>query len=71
MHQEVGRAAAADAPDTPMVRLCRLLDAEGLLETTELAAPGDRTRAAELLAFREAVPDAVNRRVGLAKRTGR
>jgi len=69
VHQEVGRAAAADAPDTPMVRLCRLLDAEGLLETTELAAPGDRTRAAELLAFREAVPDAVNRRVGLAKRT--
>ena len=69
VHQEVGRAAAADAPDTPMVRLCRLLDAEGLLETTELAAPGDRTRAAELLAFREAVPDAVNRRVGIAKRT--
>ena len=69
VHQEVGRAAAADAPDTPMVRLCRLLDAEGLLETTELAAPGDRTRAAELLAFREAVPEAVNRRVGLAKRT--
>ena len=69
VHQEVGCAAAADAPDTPIVRLCRLLDAEGLLETTELAAPGERTRAAELLAFREAVPDAVNRRVGIAKRT--
>ncbi len=69
VHQEVGRAAAADAPDTPIVRLCRLLDAEGLLETTELAAPGDRTRAAELLAFREAVPDAVNRRIGVTTRT--
>ena len=69
VYQEVSRAAAADAPDTPIVRLCRLLDAEGLLEATELAAPGDRTRAAELLAFREAVPEAVNRRVGIAKRT--
>ncbi len=69
VHQEVGLAASAEAPDTPIVRLCRLLDAEGLLQATELAAPGDRTRAAELLAFREAVPEAVNRRVGIAKRT--
>ena len=69
VHQELGRAAATDAPDTPIGRLCGLLDAEGLLETTELAAPGDRTRAAELCALREAVPDAVNRRVGIAKRT--
>ena len=69
VHLELGLAASAEAPDTPIVRLCRLLDAEGLLETTELAAPGDRTRAAELLAFREAVPEAVNRRVGIAKRT--
>ena len=69
VHQEVGLATTADAPDTPIVRLCRLLDAEGLLETTELAAPGDRSRAAELLAFREAVPEAVNRRVSIAKRT--
>jgi D-lactate dehydrogenase (cytochrome) len=69
VHQEVGRATAVDAPDTPIVQLCRLLDAEGLLETTELAAPRDATRAAELLAFREAVPEAVNRRVGIAKRT--
>ena len=69
IYQEVGRAASAEAPDTPIVRLCRLLDAEGLLEATELAAPGDHARAAELLAFREAAPEAVNRRVGIAKRT--
>ena len=69
VHQEVGHAATADAPNTPIVRLCRLLDAEGLLETTELVAPSDRTRAAALLAFREAVPEAVNRRVGIARRT--
>jgi D-lactate dehydrogenase (cytochrome) len=69
VHQEVGLAATADAPDTPIVHLCRLLDAEGLLDATQLAAPGDDTRAAEMLAFREAVPEAVNRRVGIAKRT--
>ena len=68
IHQEVGLAAAADAPETPIVCLCRLLEAEGLLHVTELAAPDDRTRAQELLAFREAVPEAVNRRIGIAKR---
>ena len=69
VHEEVGLAALPDAPDTPTVRLCRLLDAEGLLESTELVAPGDHTRAAQLLAFREAAPEAVNRLVGIAKRT--
>jgi len=69
IHEEVGLAGSTEPPDTPIVRLCRLLDAEGLLDATELAAPGDRTRAAELLAFREAVPEAVNRRIGIARRT--
>jgi D-lactate dehydrogenase (cytochrome) len=69
VYDEIGLAASAAAPDTPIVRLCRLLEAERLLETTELAAPGDRARAAELRAFREAVPDAVNRLVGIAKST--
>jgi len=32
-----------------------------------MAVPGDRSRAAQLLALREAVPEAVNRRVGIAK----
>ncbi|HJN43908.1 MAG: FAD-binding oxidoreductase [Vicinamibacterales bacterium] len=68
MYAEVGLAASPQAPDTPIVRLCRLLEADGLLEATELAAPGDRTRAAALLALREAVPEAVNRRIGIAKR---
>lgn len=67
VHHEVGLAASPEAPDTPIVRLCRLLGEEGLLDATELAVPGDGTRARELLAFREAVPEAVNRRVGVAK----
>ena len=69
VHQDVGLAPSVEAPDSPIVRLCRLLEAEALLEATELALPGDHTRATELLAFREAVPDAVNRRVGIAKHT--
>ena len=40
-----------------------------MLERTELALPGDRRRAAELLAVREAVPAGVNQRISTAKRT--
>ncbi len=64
---EIGRAAQPDAPDTPLVRFCRALDAAGVLEHVQLAVPGDRRRAAQLFAFREAVPEAVNRRVGQAQ----
>lgn len=68
LHTQVGLAGSAGAPDTPVVRLCQLLASEGLLDTTELVSPDDRTRAGKLFALREAVPDAVNRRVGIAKR---
>jgi D-lactate dehydrogenase (cytochrome) len=64
---EIGSAADADAPDTPLVRFSRLLAGAGVLDVAQLAVPGDRTRALQLLAVREAVPAAVNRRVGLAK----
>ena len=66
---EVGRAVDADPPDTPVVRFCRLLaSTRGVdLDAIEIAAPGDRSRAAQLLAIREAVPTAVNHRVALAK----
>ena len=69
VHEQIGLAASAPASAGPIVALCRLLDAEGLLDRTELAAPGETARAADLLAFREAVPEAVNRRVAVAKRT--
>ena len=67
--EEVGQARDPGAPDTPIVRFCRLLDRHGVLEATELAPPGDRRRAQALLALREAVPTGVNERVGVAKRT--
>ena len=69
VHEQIGLAASARPPGGPIVHLCRLLETENLLDRTELAAPGEAARAAELLAFREAVPDAVNRQVAIAKHT--
>ena len=69
VHEQIGLAASAAAPAGPIVHLCRLLEAEGLLDHTELAAPGETARAAALLALREAVPEAVNRQVAVARRT--
>ena len=65
---EIGAALEPSPPDTPLVRLCRLLDAHGALATTELALPGDARRAEQLLAVREAVPTGVNQRVAEVKR---
>ena len=56
------------AADTPITRLCRLLDSTQLLETTELILPSDHRRQAQIAGIREAVPDGVNRRVNEAKR---
>jgi D-lactate dehydrogenase (cytochrome) len=64
---EIGRAADSDAPDTPIVRFCRLLDRAGVLDAVQLAVPGDRARAAQLVGLREAVPAGVNARIGRAK----
>src|SRR5262249_16550096 len=65
---EIGRARGPDAPDTALVRFCRLLDESGALDAVEIAIPGDETRKSQLLAVREAVPASVNARVGRAKR---
>jgi D-lactate dehydrogenase (cytochrome) len=66
---EIGRARERDAPDSPLRRLCGLLDDAGVLDAVEIALPGDHARAAQLLALREEVPAAVNARVGRAKHT--
>jgi D-lactate dehydrogenase (cytochrome) len=65
---EIGRARdALTTADTRLMRFCRALDAAGVLDEAEIAVPGDRPRAAQLLGLREAVPAAVNARVGRAK----
>ena len=66
-YEEIGNAREPDAPDGPLRRFCRLLDAAGVLDDVEVAVPGDEARANQLLAVREAVPAAVNQRVGRAK----
>ena len=68
-YDEIGAALSESAPDTALVRLCRLCHATGVLDQVELALPGDRRRADQFLTIREAVPAAVNQRVGVAKRT--
>ncbi len=55
--------------DSPVTRLCRVVAESDRLHATEIVAPGDAARVAALMALREAVPDGVNRRVGIAKRT--
>ncbi len=66
-YEELGAMADGRAPDTPLVRAARAIERAGLLGRTELALPGDAARARRFAALREAVPEAVNRRVGLAK----
>ena len=53
--------------ERPVARFCALLRERGLLDETELAVPGDRRRADQLVAIREAVPTGVNQRVGRAQ----
>jgi D-lactate dehydrogenase (cytochrome) len=60
----IGRARSQD---TPLARFCRMLEEEGVLDSVQIAVPGDRARAAQLRGVREAVPAAVNRRVGRAQ----
>ncbi len=57
----------SEAPRSPLVRFCRMLDRAGVLDDAEIALPGDRSRAAAFAELREAVPAGVNRRVALAK----
>ena len=66
--EEIGGARDPGARDGALRRFCRLLDAAGVLDDVEVAVPGDLARANQLLAVREAVPAAVNQRVGRAKK---
>ena len=63
----IGRSDTDNVPDGALVRFCRMLAAAGVFDEVEIAVPGDHARAAQLLAIREGVPAAVNKRVGAAK----
>jgi D-lactate dehydrogenase (cytochrome) len=65
---DIASALDPDGPDTPLARFARVLAEHGVLDRTELAAPGSTHRIQQMLALREAAPLGVNRRVGEAKR---
>jgi D-lactate dehydrogenase (cytochrome) len=67
VYDMLARAGEAGAADTALARFCALLARYDLLDRVEFATPDDRARAAQLIALREAVPAAVNHRVGLAQ----
>ena len=65
--RDLENAIAEDSEDTPLARLCQMLDRHGALQDTEVALPADTRRAAAFVELREAVPAGVNRRVSLAR----
>ena len=66
---EIGRARDASPSDTPLAVFCRTLDETDVFDRVEIAVPGDFARATQLVGLREAVPAAVNARVGRAKQS--
>ncbi len=63
------QAAEEHAPDSPFARLIALAAEHGDLDRLEVVFPGDTRRTSQLLALREAVPEAVNRRIAAAQQT--
>lgn len=66
-YEEIATAAVDATPRTSIQRFCRALQDAGVFDATEVALPGDRRRAEQFLALREAVPSAVKHRVATAK----
>jgi D-lactate dehydrogenase (cytochrome) len=62
-YDDIAQALESDAPDVPLVQLVRLLDANGLLDETELILPQEQQRIEQIYALREAVPLGVNAHV--------
>lgn len=59
----------SSSAETPVGRVCRLLQTHGVFDDTEMALPGNVRRAEQLIAVREAVPAGVNQRIGRAQQT--
>jgi D-lactate dehydrogenase (cytochrome) len=67
-YDQIETALTDRTSDGALARFCRMLDSHGVLDSTELAMPGQTRRAEALIALREAVPAGVNQRVGRAQR---
>jgi len=68
--EQLSSADDPGARDGSLTRLVRLLRDHGVLDSLEVALPGDRARAEQLQALREGVPVAVNHRIGDVQRGG-
>jgi D-lactate dehydrogenase (cytochrome) len=66
---QIENSLSSAAVDTPLARVCRLLQRHGVFDDTEMALPGNVRRAEQFIAVREAVPAGVNQRVGRAQQT--
>jgi D-lactate dehydrogenase (cytochrome) len=66
-YDQIASALEPGGDQTPLGLFCRLLDRSGVLDHVDVAVPGDRTRAQQFFDFRESAPEAVKRRVALAK----
>jgi D-lactate dehydrogenase (cytochrome) len=64
---QIEASLTEEGSETAMARVCRLLNAHGVFDDTEMALPGNTRRAEQLIAVREAVPAGVNQRVGRAQ----
>lgn len=67
-YAQITDSLKAEAPDTPLTRLSRLVARFGLLDRVEIALPQDRRRQRQFFDLREAVPEAVNNRVRAVQR---
>ena len=65
--EAIGAALEPGGDETGLGRFCRILEAAGVLDNAQVAVPGDLARATQFFEFREAAPEAVKRRVALAK----
>lgn len=66
-YAQISSALEPGGDATPLGAFCRLLDEAGALDHVDVAVPGDRARAQQFFDFRESAPEAVKRRVALAK----
>ena len=65
--EQVAAALEPGGDASPLGRFCRILDGAGALDHAEVAVPGDRARAEQFYAFREAAPEGVKHRVAVAQ----
>jgi D-lactate dehydrogenase (cytochrome) len=68
-YEEIAAVDSSGGERTPLGRFCSVLDAHNAVAATQIAVPGDLTLAKQLVGLREAVPAAVNERIGRLKTT--